>query len=265
MVAFSDEVDYLWRGKFTFIKALYFNSRYTMLTLQLVDQFLYFRFQMTQPHSLICARINVYKSVIGQVGMTLIEMILLIRVYALYNQSVKARVFLLAVFIISTALEFSAISIVINTLLGSPACIAPEMSGMVERLYGLGAGFCQFVVFTATIFKLFSKRRTPLMTLVFKEGVVSFILVLILLAVMVVYEILRNMDIRAGKGTAALAGNAVFSWYLALLSIAGSRLILNMRTVVVKHRLRRQSQDDDVFSSQESESVCLTTLTSLDV
>lgn len=165
------------RGKLSFIKALYFSSRYGLLVLQLwacdclcclsltimdrIDKYLYFRFQGNSLPPLMCAKLFVYKTVIAQVSMTLVEMILLIRgtasdlpifvwyrlkklkyeVYALYNNGFKARYILLAVFIISTSLECTAIKMIVETLLSFPACIAPVMDGMIERLYGSAKDF----------------------------------------------------------------------------------------------------------------------------
>ncbi|KAF8878794.1 hypothetical protein CPB84DRAFT_324635 [Gymnopilus junonius] len=250
--------------KFTFVKSLYFCSRYGMLTLQIADQYMYFGFLSKALDPWACTRIFIYKTIIAQVAMTLIEMVLLVRVYALYNQNFRARNFLAAVFFISTSLELSAIGIVVHRLLAAPACVPPEGNGIPERLYGVGAGVCQSVVFIATVYKLLPvrQRRTPLTSLLFKESVFSIILVFILVAIIVIYEITRNIYTRAGTGNKAIiVGSVIYSWYLALLSIIGSRLILNMRSVYVMHRLRRPSlPGNNAYATEETNSVYLTTV-----
>ena len=53
-------------------------------------------------------------------------------------------------------------------------------SADLDYLASVGAGICQIVVFLATSISFFGNRRkrTPLMTLMFKEGMISFLLVI---------------------------------------------------------------------------------------
>jgi len=253
MMSFSDEVEYLWRGKFTFIKALYFGSRYGMLVTQVINQLLSFPFEEDSYLFLICSEIFIFKAILAQLGLTLVEMILLIRVYALYNQSFRAKWLLTSVFVISTTLETTGNSLVIQALARTSRCIPPILDRKALMIFGIGAGVCQSIVFIMTIAKLVAgqQRRTPLTSLMLKEGVVTFLLVFALVAIMIAYEIIRNIDMGVG--------NAAFSWYTALLSVTGSRLILNMRKVAVMHRMQRHiTTDDEAYSGDES--VCLTSV-----
>ncbi|PPQ95905.1 hypothetical protein CVT26_015591 [Gymnopilus dilepis] len=250
LVSFSNEVEYLWRGRFRFIKALYFGSRYGMLAVQVMNQYLNFRLRVDPS---ICRGALVFKPIVAQFGLMLVEIILLIRVYALYNQSFKAKYLLLAIFIISTAMETIGNAMVVHDLAKARGCETPGVDNKALALSGVGAGLCQSVIFIATLLNLClgRRRRTPLTSLMLREGVVSFILLLVLLAVLMAFEVVRELYVK--DGDAKGIGEVVFSWYLALISIAGSRLILNMRQVAAQHlSLLRQEPERDPTSNEES-------------
>ncbi|KAF8892828.1 hypothetical protein CPB84DRAFT_1748720 [Gymnopilus junonius] len=180
IVSVSDEVEYLWRGKFRLVKGLYIASRYGLLVVQLVNQLLNFQSKARPLDASLCARILVFKSVVAQSALTLVEIILLIRVYALYNQSFKARTLLTSVFVVSTILEISGMSMIVRSLAKVSGCNTPKVDKQAVMLSGTGAGLCQFVVFTTTVANLLpsNRRRTPLTSLMLKEGIASFILLL---------------------------------------------------------------------------------------
>jgi len=248
LVSFTDEVEYLWGGKFNFVKGLYFCSRYAMLVAQIVNQLLSFRFQERASHpSHICPGIFVYKTIISQMSLSLVEMILLIRVYVLCNQSYKAKRLLLLVFSLTTVLETTGTAIVCHSLAQESGCMPPEPNKKGMTIFGIGAGFCQAVIFATTVTKFLARgragwTRTPLVSLMLRDGLVTFFLIMALLSVMIVYAItIHNIDIEVG--------NAGFAWFIALLSIAASRLILNTRKIAVTRRGSHSSEDEGVTNS----------------
>jgi len=180
LVSFTDEVEYLWGGKFNFVKGLYFCSRYAMLVAQIVNQLLSFRFQERASHpSHICPGIFVYKTIISQMSLSLVEMILLIRVYVLCNQSYKAKRLLLLVFSLTTVLETTGTAIVCHSLAQESGCMPPEPNKKGMTIFGIGAGFCQAVIFATTVTKFLARgragwTRTPLVSLMLRDGLVTF-------------------------------------------------------------------------------------------
>ncbi|KDR74845.1 hypothetical protein GALMADRAFT_249753 [Galerina marginata CBS 339.88] len=265
MVSFTDEVEYMWRGKFTIFKTLYFSARYGMLAAQVINQTLSFyvdgRQQPKSQPSPLCPGIFIYKSIISQIGLALVEIILLLRVYALYNQNHKARRFLMLVFVAATILETTGNGIVIRSLGSVTGCAPAKVDKNGIAIFGLGAGFCQLVILSTTLVKYYGSRqagwaRTPLTSLMLKEGAAAFILIFTLLTILIAYEIVRRIDIQVE--------NAAFSWHIALLSIAASRLVLNMRKVAVTHLNRHTSEDDSMatrtYDSTQDESFRLTSL-----
>jgi len=262
LVYFTDEVEYLWRGRFNFIKGLYFCSRYAMLVAQIINLLLSFRFEERTSHpSRICPGIFVYKTIISQMSLSLVEIILLIRVYALCNQSYKAKWLLLVVFCLTTALETTGTVIVCYSLAQVSGCTPPGANKKGILIFGIGAGFCQSVIFGTTTIKFITRgrtgwTRTPLVSLMLRDGFVTFFLIMALLGVMIAYEIIRNIDMEMG--------NAVFAWFIALMSISASRLILSLRKIAVTRRASRSSEDEGLSNNLQddtgTESICLTTI-----
>ncbi|PPR04997.1 hypothetical protein CVT26_012591 [Gymnopilus dilepis] len=311
IVSLGDEIEYLWRGKFRSVKALYIGSRYGLLVGQLcvfltidpspncicslhlsLNQFLNFQSSIRPLDASFCAGILVFKAVAAQGGLTLVEIILLIRVYALCNQSFRAKCFLAIIFIVSTVLEVTGMSLIIRSLSKESGCQTPRVDKQAVVLSGTGAGLCQFVVFVTTIANLLSsgKRRTPLTSLMLKEGVASFILLLgaiqrflthhiwlimvlskVLLAVMITCEVIRSFYLKKGNINYKEFSNAAFSWvYPSYASgckvhnfsfFIGSRLILNMRKVAVKQlSMFRGEQGQGPDPTPDENSVYLTSL-----
>ncbi|KAF8958111.1 hypothetical protein BDZ97DRAFT_2061890, partial [Flammula alnicola] len=261
LVQLSDEVEYLWKGKFNFIKVLYFSSRYIMLLAQIAHQILSF-VGSWRLHG--CTGIFIFRATTVQLSMTLVEMILLIRVYTLYNRSFKVKCLLTGIFFTSVVTEMAGTGIIIRNLPESKSCVPPkaEKKGLV--LFMTGAGLCQLLILVMSLNKLVARgrwSRTPLTSLMLREGIVAFLLVLgnsifhmqhfsrltilfaVLLTAMVVYEILRSLDIDVG--------NAAFSWYLTLMSMGASRLILNIRKIAATHNRRRRQSFSEISGSDD--------------
>lgn len=119
--------------------------------------YIYFRDDL-QPHLARCAEIFVYKTIVGHLGLKLVEIVLLIRgtirflcselfmadklastVYALYNRSFMAKYFLLSVFIIATALEIAGITLIIPSLVKISGCVPPQVKRIAFILFAYAA------------------------------------------------------------------------------------------------------------------------------
>ncbi|KAF4612699.1 hypothetical protein D9613_011757 [Agrocybe pediades] len=205
----ADEVEYLWRGRFTFVKALYFSARYIMLGVQIADQSLAFTFDLL-PHRRpqFCPRIFALKSVLCQAVLTIVEIILLLRVTASHYR-IKWN------------------GLVVRSLLGGVGCIPPKLSKTGIGLFIVGAAITQAVIISSTVINFRARgregwSRSPLGSLVLREGVTIFFLVIVLILTSTAFEVAQDH-------VSTVVRDAGFSWYLALFSVAGSRLILNMR------------------------------------
>ncbi|KAF8148465.1 hypothetical protein B0H34DRAFT_265045 [Crassisporium funariophilum] len=260
MLYFTDEVEYLWRGKMNFVKVLYFGARYALLVAQAVSLALTHISQNAEPPDIkLCILSFVYKSALAQFAVSWIEFILLVRVYALYNRSWRVKYFLITVQVLAITLESTGSGIVMKELLGSTSCIKPPKAPARALIpFGLGAGLCQFVVISMTLAKFLMNGqhgflRTPLTSLMLREGLFAFFLILGMLSAIIAYETVRNLGLAIGY--------AAFSWLVALLSMGGCRLILNMRKLAAT--AHQQTWDDEEMTSMNltgnEDSICLTT------
>ncbi|KAF4612707.1 hypothetical protein D9613_011759 [Agrocybe pediades] len=256
LISFSDEVEYLWRGKFTRIKALYCVARYLLLISQIIGQISFFGFEnRLSSVQKICSMIYLFKCVFSQVAVMTLEMVLAIRIYALYNRSLKAKRFLVTAFMICSSLEMVGIGYMIRSSSGERAICdsIPKTDSTGITLIGLGVGTSQFLAFIATVANLIMRdragfSRTPLTSLILWEGVTTFTLVTIAISIMVLTELIR---IKTEHG----AERALWLWYIAVLSLVASRLILNMRKLKLA--------DHEAHEQEAGDSICLTTLDDL--
>ncbi|KAF8169231.1 hypothetical protein BJ912DRAFT_1067297 [Pholiota molesta] len=194
----SDEVQYLWIGRITFVKALYFCSRYVMLAAQIVNQLLSYGVVVRLASTGNCSGIFVFKTVIAHVSLIMLEVILLMRVYALYKQSLKIKYFLYVVYGLAVVLELVGIALVIRSLLQHQGCSPPKLDKISLFMFGLGAGQIQFVIFAMSLYKLTWDGRlskTPLTSLLLREGVVVFLVVTAITAILLTHELLRSLKL----------------------------------------------------------------------
>ncbi|KAF9559035.1 hypothetical protein CPC08DRAFT_724147 [Agrocybe pediades] len=210
----ADEVEYLWR--ILRQRKVYFRQSVVLF------RTLYYAWSPD-----FCPRIFALKSVLCQAVLTIVEIILLLRVYALYGQSQKAKHFLISIFSVATILETVGNGLVVRSLLGGVGCIPPKLSKTGIGLFIVGAAITQAVIISSTVINFRARgregwSRSPLGSLVLREGVTIFFLVIVLILTSTTFEVAQDHVSTAVR-------DAGFSWYLALFSVAGSRLILNMR------------------------------------
>jgi len=93
-----------------------------------------------------------------------------------------------------------------------------------------------------TLFKYFvshhGRARTPLTSLILREGIVVCFLTFGMLVINVTDGGIRMAGLRLG--------DADFAWYISLLSVVGCRLILDMRKLSVSHSNEDNEIDYDI-------------------
>ncbi|KAF9554463.1 hypothetical protein CPC08DRAFT_727137 [Agrocybe pediades] len=78
--------------------------------------------------------------------------------------------------------------------------------------------------------------RTPVISLMLRDSVSVFILLVIITSTVVGFEVVRSIDDKVSLWAAA------YSWYVALLSASGCRIILNMRMLGATHYRQQRHQ-----------------------
>jgi len=233
--SFTDEGEYLCGSRFTVVKLLYIWSRYIPLLGQIVNLALTHK-AYEAPLERPCAGIFVYKTIVSQQSLNCLEIILLIRVYALYNQSCRVKYFLSTVFLVNWILQTSSNGLIIRALIERKSCIPETVTTSPVIIYCVSAFGFQGLILSMTIFKHivghhYGWARTPLTSLILREGIVACFFIFGMMVLNVAYE---NFGLNLGE--------AALAWYICLLSVTGCRLILDMRKLAISHTARRSEK-----------------------
>ncbi|KAF5383921.1 hypothetical protein D9757_007427 [Collybiopsis confluens] len=161
VLSFSEEVAYVWYTKWGLVKVLYFYSRYTPF----IDTILAVQEQVN-PHisSTSCHRIMVFNTIFAGLGIGISDLILLVRTYAMYQNSRKVLVILIIswtpVAIVNIVVAFrwtSSLSEI--TLTGSLAGCLPvgeNSTGIINYAFLLGG---ETIVVVLTMWQAFRSPR----------------------------------------------------------------------------------------------------------
>ncbi|KAF8180136.1 hypothetical protein BJ912DRAFT_981839, partial [Pholiota molesta] len=235
-----EEIEYLWRTPFRLMTCLYALSRYFPLCVQIANIALSeLVYASSKPG--LCFFTFIVKGVSAQLITTCIEAILVIRVHALYNCNRRTGLFLLSIMIIGTTLEATGTALTfLHMRPGPKASMCTPQRCPVQSViaFVLGASLIQATLLVMTLSRIILYRqtgwmRTPVVSLMLRDGVIVFLVLTIIIAVFTAVEMVSSDNM--------LLFDVVYSWYVALLSIAGCRLVLNMRKLAVQHPRIQQS------------------------
>ncbi|KJA15760.1 hypothetical protein HYPSUDRAFT_338095 [Hypholoma sublateritium FD-334 SS-4] len=231
----GDEVKYLWRGKLNLVKVLYFSVRYFILGVQIITQVMSFELEAAH-HGFWgqCKTLRIIRITSGMLSAMVLQMILLIRVRALYYESRLARYFLSILYHVVVASQLAGITILIQDLKSSSNCdLHPRAQFFGLILFGIGGGVFQIMNVGMTVTKLaFRKPRTPLMAILLREAVYTFMALSSLISAQLVNQAFNKdkhlqraffayVVFKGLKWLAMLTTTPTISssWYLASISI----------------------------------------------
>ncbi|KJA15758.1 hypothetical protein HYPSUDRAFT_71847 [Hypholoma sublateritium FD-334 SS-4] len=254
LIHLSDEVEYLWSGRLTGVKVLYFGVRYAVLGAQIATQVMSFGRAGVHDGDLDrCRALLVVSLTTGVLASMMLEMILLLRVHALYYSSPSAKYLLCTIYPIVVASEMAGFTIILQGIKETQSCdlcAASTPLGLV--MFGISGGVFQVTIVAMTVAKLaFQARRTPLMKMLLRDGVCIFLALTVIIFIQLV-----NQGFDKNKAFE----RACFAWYLAFISIGGSSLLLSMRKLAVNSTTDRdlpRTWDSDGRSIEST--ICLTT------
>ncbi|KAF8631773.1 hypothetical protein AX17_004988 [Amanita inopinata Kibby_2008] len=245
LICFSDEVEYLWPIKFTATKVLYLWSRYLALAAQIMNvvstHLLYSKYFELRN----CNNLNILRVLMAQQAVTCIELIALMRVYVLYNKSSRIGILLLLVFITEFSFEFIGVSMRVKALSLGTSCVPSKIGGtdgiMLLWMHSVGMGLNQCVVMSLIVAKIMLARsvgwgRTPLASLMMRDGFALFLLISVTLSGVVGSSFVRLLD--------ALQYVRI-PLFVALVSATGCRLLLSMCNLTKPLR-EKQLEDGSV-------------------
>lgn len=223
-ITLDDEVELIWKKPHSsVIKWLFLFIRYFSLASQIIIQILSHELFKTLPVARqSCMGIYVWRLVACQTVLTAVELVLIHRVNALYQN--RALMIGLVCYLGAEALALALdCGIYCPRLQFSPTCLS-NLAVDAVVIYGTIALSFQGIILYLTVRKrLRAKRagliRTPLLTLLIRDGAVAFIVIFVLQVGAMIY-------LTSESGVAIMQ-----YWLLSLSSCVGCRLILNLQTL----------------------------------
>ncbi|KAH7923689.1 hypothetical protein BV22DRAFT_566366 [Leucogyrophana mollusca] len=228
LVNIDEEVVLVWSVPNTApIKWVYFFLRYGGIVLQIANIRFVARMETYVPiPSKYCRLWIAYQAITAQVMMMLVEGLFMLRAYAMWKRSRKVAVMLFLLAVLEDI--FNDLCLFIKPPLGAV-------------IFSIAALLAQIVTMLLTLIRYNTARlsgwaRSPLVTLVVREGGISFLTISALLMVGVIYTFIDSKY-----------GDIMFYWVLSLLSASGCRSIVNMRRLSAT---RGQSAEDSHLTTE---------------
>ncbi|KAI0792300.1 hypothetical protein C8Q75DRAFT_804702 [Abortiporus biennis] len=224
MINFADEIELVWKSHWNPVKAMYIAARYLPWLFQLallaieIDGTTGLFFSSHE-----CSKWQIVQAVILQLTITTVDVILLMRVYALFNRNRILLVVFTSLFIAEISYMCYVLSVVTPRLEYNSECFVTHSPSIFITFWIVSLSF-ETLLFALTLFKFvvavkvgWGKR--PVMKQFVSDGTWAYALIFLTMFInSMLYKLVHN----------PLAG-ICYTWLLSVLSFAGSRLILNPR------------------------------------
>ncbi|KAH9829508.1 uncharacterized protein C8Q71DRAFT_863265 [Rhodofomes roseus] len=225
LLTLEDEIEYFWAGPWSISRALFFWNRYFSPVVLILVLICLFGTDLSAEATFVT----------DYIGITVVQAIIVVRVWYIYSGRLLARVFVLGVFLASiviSAREFAAIlpsvHFEVDVSLPFRGCPAPPITG-VWTIF-LPYLVTQTILFVATMWPVVNLRRqgrySQVMGRLVRDGCVFYF------AFFVGAAFTTIGSIQKGDVSTQLLYTAVFSnFLLAVSSVSVSRLILSIRSL----------------------------------
>ncbi|KAF9238318.1 hypothetical protein BU15DRAFT_75255 [Melanogaster broomeanus] len=249
LISYEAEVEHIWpKPRTSAFKWLYLYLRYFNLLVQIWNQIAVSHLTNGEDHASLCGAWYIYAAVVSQVSVSAVEVILAIRIFALFNKSY--RIACLLAFVLTAEMLTMAVNncYTIPKIRPSEACIVAELP---EQVLGYSSVLLitQSVLVGLMIFKHTTVLRsgwgrTPLVSVLVRDGSVVYIIVLVFAVALIASSKLQD------KRTIAMFLSVGF-WGVSVSSVAGCRLIINTQKLVPAAAQRKRPRSEvAIFTSE---------------
>jgi len=242
ILTLKGEIKYIWTNpeRFTIVRFLYLFSRYFALAAHITNSLLvtFVHHPPTHTPERICRFLLIYRAVVAFVILGVLDIILMIRVYALYNRPISMAL------VFAFLLAFKAVSASVVTYMEvprqrfSPSCLVITKAQPGLYFFVVGELVLQSVIIGLTLSRHISAARggwsTPLVSLVSRQGSMVFAAITVAMVGALVSGLKR-----------ATASNMIFPVIIIIMSTSGCRLIINMQRLAHIS----ESEPDSVFTT----------------
>ncbi|TFK44270.1 hypothetical protein BDQ12DRAFT_672680 [Crucibulum laeve] len=248
-ITFDDEVDIIWaKPNKSWIKWQFLFTRYFALAVQLVNRSI--EMAINSDSVMLTGSLKdwyICQVFVGSILITAVELVLMARVYALYNKNIWIGIGFgvllcgeVVTMIVGVILNIPGDGFQVDTLL----LRSPDSFTYV----GISAAVSQITILILTLIKYRAAvrggwSRLPILQLMVRDGTVAFFVLFIVTTMTAVTTIMDSEYTPIGN-----------SWFLSIVASAGCRLIINM------HRLPQQSAEPESETNSFPTTVQLTTL-----
>jgi len=235
LITLSFEVDIIWRKETPrYTKLLYCTPRYLGLISLIWNTFMMSYIHLVNPK--ICRWWHGFQVLTADVMLLSLEILLMVRVFALYDRKQWIAVFLGAVLGLKTTALIILSALTLGMITFGNACLVKRAPRTVVYISFLDI-LIQTLFWAATLYKYLRTRwesgwqTIPLLTLVTRDSAFTFALLLVLYVMSMVDAI-----------NGAAFHHMGFPICVAITSLSSCRLIMNMRTFTF---IQPGPEDDD--------------------
>ncbi|GJE98011.1 hypothetical protein PsYK624_142330 [Phanerochaete sordida] len=223
------EIDSIWRRPRTWVKFLYFFIRYTPIihTLALV-------IALGHNHrysDATCKGWIFYELIYMEVLTLAVEIVLVMRLYALYNANQLVLWAIILAFAAEVAVMVVCLCIVLPGMTFTPACLVAHADGIFVAYWASSLAF-ETLLFLLTLVKFYHSvahafREQSILGVFLRDGTWAFALIFVaMLLNLLMYKLC----------TTPLAGMG-YGWALAALAFSGAHILLNLQSLGAPHAL----------------------------
>jgi len=226
-ITFDDEVALIWsKSNNSWLKWVFFFARYFIIVVQFTSRSLEMAIRAENELNEKAMRVWYSSQVmVAALSVSALEIVLMARVYALYNKQQWLGILLISILILESIVAI--VGLLLN-LPGDEFILAMVVTHLPVSFAYFGITSvvvqCVILILTLTKYARSSLSAVPLVRLMMRDGTFAFIMSTIFGLTLVVYT-LCNI-------TYAVTG---YAWLLSAVSCATCRLIINMQRVPMSH------------------------------
>ncbi|KAF8893818.1 hypothetical protein BD779DRAFT_953011 [Infundibulicybe gibba] len=222
LITLDDEVEFIWsKPSGAWIKWAFIFARYFPLAVQMCGICISIAILHHSPMSTFALRgWYVSQVLVAAAAVTCVEVVMMARVYALYNRRRWIGLLLASLLLIETTI------ILIGVLITLPRNFCPgDLAAQIPAsfiYFGISAIISQLTILGLSLFRYTRGQwsRAPVVSLMMRDGSFSFGVLSVFLLILIVYTI-KNVPY-------AVAG---YAWLMSAVSSIGCRSIINMQSL----------------------------------
>ncbi|RPD65624.1 hypothetical protein L226DRAFT_237198 [Lentinus tigrinus ALCF2SS1-7] len=236
LIHLDEEVEYIWRGPHSWVKWAYVFIRHVPYLVQcsiLVGLVAMAAkghvYEMVQ-----CKAWIAYQLGANEVLTVVVEIILIVRIYAMYNRNWIVTTAVYVLFVAEIVAMCTILALTVPKFEFTRQCLITSTPNLFLSYWTISLAF-ETVLFLLTLYKFFSVleitqfHRQPIMVTLVRDGTWAYAIIFaIMLLNTLMYELEKN----------TLAGICYF-WELSVMSYAGSHVLLNLRRLAMDPRRHR--------------------------